>query len=147
MKLRTDEDEGNFAPLGEEFDKQKYKELAKSKKVVAIGEIGLDYYYRPKTTARLEQFKELQKKMTQVSQENARLKTPESATPTPAPTSAAIPAQVYLILSPPQQMVSIVYFFRGYLWILYLTLFTAVLPQIAPSWVLQHPAGSPDANA
>ena len=61
LKLRTDEDEGDFAPLGEELDIEKYRELAKNKKVVAIGEIGLDYYYRPKTKTRLGEFKKLQK--------------------------------------------------------------------------------------
>jgi len=63
LKLRTDEDEGNFTPLGEELDIKKYRELAKNKKVVAIGEVGLDYYYRPKTKTRLEEFKKLQKEV------------------------------------------------------------------------------------
>ena len=48
--------------IPEEFVYERYKKLAKSsKKVVAIGEIGLDYWRKPKTKRKLEEFKRKQK--------------------------------------------------------------------------------------
>jgi len=49
------------SPFEESFDYEKYKKFAKNKKVVAIGETGLDYYYKPKIEIKLKGFKLNQK--------------------------------------------------------------------------------------
>jgi len=56
-QIDVNEVEPSFKSRPEEFDAEKYEALAKSKKVVAIGEIGLDYTY-----AKTEEDKEVQKK-------------------------------------------------------------------------------------
>jgi len=49
--------------LEEDFLFQKYKNLARSEKVVAVGEIGLDYWFKPKGRRKQELFKEKQKEI------------------------------------------------------------------------------------
>jgi TatD DNase family protein len=60
-----------FETRAEEFNYEAYKALAQSKKTVAVGEIGLDYYYFPKSKTKREEIKQKQKEVLQAQMDLA----------------------------------------------------------------------------
>lgn len=58
LKLKDD-----FDKKEDDFDYDYYKELSRDKNVVAIGEIGLDYWYKPKGKAKREEYVNKQKEI------------------------------------------------------------------------------------
>jgi len=60
--IKAESDDYNFITRGEEFNYDAYEKLAKFEKVVAIGEIGLDYYYI-NNNENIKEIKKLQKKI------------------------------------------------------------------------------------
>jgi len=66
IKGKIDKEEIEFKTREEVFDYEKYKNLAfkdgvRNKKVIAIGEVGFDYWYSPKTKIKIAEFKEKQR--------------------------------------------------------------------------------------